>query len=442
MKQALGWLAVWMVLACSAPADLLVTLDQSDKTLTVTNSVAVRESVTVTLTNTAPSTAGNLQLILTDRDKSIYARCDYFAAAGTNGATGLLSLNTTELVDFFAELPPGVSRQFYVSVWDQVAEKLLATGVLPILNNPVSTNTPTAAGTNDLTAFQAALTNIAAMAAGATNTAAQAAAAAGTALGTATNLQAAIDSVTNTAASATTTAAAAVSTAAAATTTAALAVGLAGAATTTAAAAQSTAEGIADTANAALALATSVSGMTNTAALLGVVTNAVTGNTNLYSLATGAVAVAGAATASAASAVSVANGASALATTADGQSTNAQLVASQALTMVQASVTNGSVALTNAPLGQGSISIAGGQLVLYSGTNDSYLVSTGTLAAALEGYVLTNGSGSGLTGITAEQVGALSTNGGMLEAQLTSEPYWAHILPSLTIPTSRLPEDS
>ena len=93
-----------LVLACTlarAANTWQLVVDVGAKRVTITNTVAVRESVPVQLVHLGGTTASNLIMQLQLRDGTLMAQAAGFTAGTNDNATGSISLNTLPLGAFF-----------------------------------------------------------------------------------------------------------------------------------------------------------------------------------------------------------------------------------------------------------------------------------------------------------------------------------------------------
>ena len=140
--------ALFLFLAMAMPAfattGLRMSINLQTKAVTMTNVVAVRESVEVTLVSIGTSSPGDLTLRLTTLGTGTtqtLAQCASFVASGTN-AVGTLDLNTEELVNAFSNKSAMTVLSFNAAVWDSVQSRLLGSAVFPIMNNPYAPGMP------------------------------------------------------------------------------------------------------------------------------------------------------------------------------------------------------------------------------------------------------------------------------------------------------------
>jgi len=141
--------ALFLSLCLTAAASItnsVLTIDLSSKTMTASSTIAIRETIYVSLVNIGASTPANLVLRVV-RETNAYANATNFTAAGTdtNGnvmAYGPLDLNTTELVDYYEGLNPTVSREWSLAVWDTSIGRLLVNDYIDIQNNPYDESMP------------------------------------------------------------------------------------------------------------------------------------------------------------------------------------------------------------------------------------------------------------------------------------------------------------
>jgi hypothetical protein len=131
------------LVACFGLAKTVVlTVDIDNNEFEADAVPAIRETVTVEVTNAVGYTAGSLVFSVL-LDGTLYAQCSSFSAEG-NGYTGSLDLNTVALTNFFADFADQAKRQFTVTLWDSSANALLFNDKLQIQNNPYYTGMPDA----------------------------------------------------------------------------------------------------------------------------------------------------------------------------------------------------------------------------------------------------------------------------------------------------------
>lgn len=128
-----------LVLACTlarAANTWQLVVDVGAKRVTITNTVAVRESVPVQLVHLGGTTASNLIMQLQLRDGTLMAQAAGFTAGTNDNATGSISLNTLPLVAFFTNLTAQSVRAFNCVIVDTNLSRLLVNDVVGIQNNP------------------------------------------------------------------------------------------------------------------------------------------------------------------------------------------------------------------------------------------------------------------------------------------------------------------
>lgn len=152
----------------SANTTLLVTPDFSRKSATFDKTVAIRESVQVTVRNAATYMPGGLVLAVVHH-ASLYASCQQWVASGAD-AVGTVSLNTTELVQRFNGSGDQACKQFTLMLVVILPETVLVNAVMSLMNAPykagMSVPTPCVPWGTDLSGIMA---DIAALQAAAAN---------------------------------------------------------------------------------------------------------------------------------------------------------------------------------------------------------------------------------------------------------------------------------
>jgi hypothetical protein len=141
--------AVLLSLCLTANASItnsVLTIDLSNKTVSVSATIAIRETINVALVNIGTSDPTKLVLRVV-RETNAYACATNFVSAGTdtNGnvsAVGPLSLNTTELVDYYEGFNPTASMEWSLGVWDTSLGRLLVNDYIDIQNNPYDESMP------------------------------------------------------------------------------------------------------------------------------------------------------------------------------------------------------------------------------------------------------------------------------------------------------------
>ena len=143
MKRLMVLLSLWLILVGTAWADRVnVIIDLDTKTVTVTNSIAIRETVPIRFINIGDTHPTNIVVrVLDAHDTNLLAFAEEFS--GENGyAVGDIDLNTTELVDLFAGFPHQAPRLVSWGVWDMGRNRLLVNQLIPVHNNPYLAGMP------------------------------------------------------------------------------------------------------------------------------------------------------------------------------------------------------------------------------------------------------------------------------------------------------------
>ena len=139
-KRILG-IAMLCTVALNAFA-VDMTIDLQKKKVKITDTVAIRTTVPVTLINIGTSDPDYLVMRITGstpQDAStLYAILDVFnlVVGDSTKATGNLNLNTSELVAYFEGLGPQTVRTFNLGLWDTQNNWLLINYDIDIQNNP------------------------------------------------------------------------------------------------------------------------------------------------------------------------------------------------------------------------------------------------------------------------------------------------------------------
>jgi hypothetical protein len=137
----------------------------STKKATVTGTLALRETVAVTLTGTGTYGAADLVLGIVDNGTLLATIAQGgFTGTGPSSITGNLNLNTTEMVAFFSEDVGRTKRYPQLCIWDITNQALVVNDKIEVLNNPYSTDMddPTAAdpiGHGDYAPIENGVTN-------------------------------------------------------------------------------------------------------------------------------------------------------------------------------------------------------------------------------------------------------------------------------------------
>lgn len=125
-----------------ANSTLTIAFDQSRKTLTLTGRIAIRETVTVTVTNGATLIAAGLTLKIQGRNNHGLTPpigiCTTWAASSAN-AVGALNLNTEEAIAAFENVGNLGDKAFNILLSTSSEPALEANSVIDILNWPSDT---------------------------------------------------------------------------------------------------------------------------------------------------------------------------------------------------------------------------------------------------------------------------------------------------------------
>ena len=115
-----------------------ITVDTTNKTISVSGDMAVRERVAVVLLGcSAADAAGVVLNVLNPVNSAILAVCDSFTKDGTH-FDGTLDLDTDAMVLQFAVSKPGENRKFLLQVFNKVAanQSLIAADWIYVMMNP------------------------------------------------------------------------------------------------------------------------------------------------------------------------------------------------------------------------------------------------------------------------------------------------------------------
>jgi hypothetical protein len=129
MLVGLAWSAVASTTNC------VITVNLTNKSVTISSKLAIRETAYCAITNLGESDATNLVLRIT-KGTSAYVNATSFVAAASNKAFGAVDLNTSELTNFFYGMNPSVTRSFTLAIWDVALNRLLVNADVDIMNNP------------------------------------------------------------------------------------------------------------------------------------------------------------------------------------------------------------------------------------------------------------------------------------------------------------------
>lgn len=159
MNKAFSFIGILLIALVSEgvfATTTTLTVDVDDNRIVASGIPAIRETVTLIITNAGSLTAGNLKFAVL-QDDTIYAQAEDFVY--TNGAfRDSLDLNTVALTNFFEPFEDQSKRQFTVTLWDRVNYRLVFNDKLNIQNNPYVTGmSPATAVSNDYNAKVEAL---------------------------------------------------------------------------------------------------------------------------------------------------------------------------------------------------------------------------------------------------------------------------------------------
>lgn len=111
-----------------------IVIDVGAKTITVDHTIAIRETVDLTLTGYGSAGASSLRLGLIHKG-TLVASCNIFTVAPL-GYTGTLDLNTEEIVAVFAGKSAQSTKNLDLAIWDIIEHDLLVNDKLAVQNNP------------------------------------------------------------------------------------------------------------------------------------------------------------------------------------------------------------------------------------------------------------------------------------------------------------------
>ncbi|MFA5187238.1 MAG: hypothetical protein WC551_12240, partial [Patescibacteria group bacterium] len=139
----MGWFILYSAFCMSARADLtncVITVNVTNKTVTLSSTLAIRETAYCAITGLVDSVASNLVLRITKGTNAYVNATSFSNHAGM--AYGPVDLNTTEMVDFFSGQNPTVQRSFTLAIWDTVLNRLLVNADIDVQNNPYVSGMP------------------------------------------------------------------------------------------------------------------------------------------------------------------------------------------------------------------------------------------------------------------------------------------------------------
>ena len=110
---------------------ITITLSETDKTAVITgDTIAIRETITVTLANTGSLSSADLQLGIVEKGVLIGSITTFTDFVGT------LDLNKTEIISYYGNMSGRSTRTFNFAIWDLTNDNLVTLSTIEILNNP------------------------------------------------------------------------------------------------------------------------------------------------------------------------------------------------------------------------------------------------------------------------------------------------------------------
>lgn len=114
---------------------LTINVTFGQKTIELTNQIAIRESVDVTIKNAAAYVGQGIVLAIM-KNGTLFAQCNTWTVAGVTDALGTLDMNTSELIAAFNKAGPQAIKQFTVIAVVVSPSTVLFNGVIGIQNTP------------------------------------------------------------------------------------------------------------------------------------------------------------------------------------------------------------------------------------------------------------------------------------------------------------------
>jgi len=112
-----------------------ITCDLTAKTITIDGLAAMRETVDVVLQNHGAYTSTDLKAIVSF-ERAELLRCEAFAVAGSD-LQDELDFDAAAVIASFPEGRQGaVVLKFGIKVWAWASSTVIASAVLPVMNNP------------------------------------------------------------------------------------------------------------------------------------------------------------------------------------------------------------------------------------------------------------------------------------------------------------------